>query len=100
MMKNAIRRGDVFWADLDPVKGSEHVGPRAHLLRRTMNGLERRLGAGFVRIRRSLLVNAAAITALEPYGKGTYTVLLRDGSRLLSSRYYGARVRDLVRETD
>ena len=77
-----------------------HVGPRAHLLRRTMNGLERRLGAGFVRIRRSLLVNAAAIAALEPYGKGTYTVLLRDGSRLLSSRYYGARVRDLVRETD
>jgi two-component system LytT family response regulator len=76
-----------------------HVGRRTHLVRRTMDGLGRRLGPGFVRIRRSLLVNAGEISALEPYGKGSFTVVLRDGSKLLSSRYYGARLRELVAET-
>jgi two-component system LytT family response regulator len=70
-----------------------HAGRRVHLVRRTMEALERRLGPGFVRIRRSLLVSAAAIAALEPYAKGSYTVVLRDGTRLRSSRYYGARLR-------
>ena len=32
MMKNAIRRGDVFWADLDPVKGSEQGKTRPVLI--------------------------------------------------------------------
>jgi len=41
-------------------------------------------------------VNAAAIAALEPYAKGSYTVVLRDGTRLRSSRYCGARLRALL----
>ena len=32
MMKNAIRRGDIFWADLDPVKGSEQGKNRPVLI--------------------------------------------------------------------
>ena len=31
-MKNAIRRGDIFWADLDPVKGSEQGKTRPVLI--------------------------------------------------------------------
>jgi two-component system, LytTR family, response regulator len=73
-----------------------HQGGREHLLRRTLAGLARRLGDRFVRIRRTALVNAGAISALEPYGKGSYVVHLRDGTRLQSSRYAGRALRVLM----
>jgi two-component system LytT family response regulator len=73
-----------------------HGGGQEHLLRRTLSGLARRLGDRFLRIRRTALVNARAITALEPYGKGSYVVHLRDGSRLVSSRYAGRALRAFI----
>ncbi len=73
-----------------------HQGRKEHLLRRALTGLARRLGDRFVRIRRTALVNAHAITALEPYGKGSYVVHLRDGTRLVSSRYAGRALRELI----
>ena len=74
-----------------------HQGNQEHLLRRTLSGLAQRLGNRFVRIRRTALVNASAISALEPYAKGSYIVHLRDGSRLFSSRYAGRALRALLR---
>jgi two-component system LytT family response regulator len=73
-----------------------HQGGQEHLLRRTLSGLARRLGHRFVRIRRTALVNARAIAALEPYGKGRYVVHLRGGTRLVSSRYAGRTLRVLI----
>jgi two-component system, LytTR family, response regulator len=73
-----------------------HQGGKDHLLRRTLSGLARRLGNRFVRIRRTALVNLAAISALEAYGKGSYVVHLRDGTRLVSSRYAGRELRRLL----
>jgi two-component system, LytTR family, response regulator len=73
-----------------------HQGSKEHLLRRTLTGIARRLGERFVRIRRTALVNARAIAALEPYGKGSYVVHLRDGTRLVSSRYAGRALRALL----
>jgi two-component system LytT family response regulator len=73
-----------------------HQGGAQHVLRRTLAGLAQRLGNRFVRIRRTALVNAAAISALEPYGKGSYVVHLRNGTRLVSSRYAGRALRTLL----
>ena len=73
-----------------------HQGGQRHLLRRTLTGLGGRLGDRFVRISRTALVNVHAITALEPYGKGSYVVHLRDGTRLVSSRYAGRALRQLI----
>jgi two-component system, LytTR family, response regulator len=75
-----------------------HQAGKEHLLRRTLSGLADRLGGRFVRIRRTALVNSQAISALEPYGKGSYVVHLRDGSRLVSSRYAGRELRALLRD--
>jgi two-component system LytT family response regulator len=74
-----------------------HQGATAHLLRRTLAGLTKRLGDRFLRVRRTALVNTRAITALEPYGKGSYVVHLRDGTRLKSSRYAGRALRAWIR---
>jgi two-component system, LytTR family, response regulator len=73
-----------------------HQGGKEHLLRRTLGGLAERLGERFVRIHRTALVNTRAIAALEPYGKGSYVVHLTDGSRLISSRYAGRSLRELL----
>jgi two-component system, LytTR family, response regulator len=75
-----------------------HQAGKEHLLRRTLSGLAERLGRRFVKIRRTALVNTQAISALESYGKGSYVVHLRDGSRLVSSRYAGRELRALLRE--
>jgi len=75
-----------------------HQTGKEHLLRRTLSGLAERLGDRFVRIRRTALVNTAAISALEPYGKGSYIVHLRDGTRLVSSRYAGRALRNLLQD--
>jgi two-component system LytT family response regulator len=80
-----------------------HAGGRGHLLRSTMARMELRLGAShdsaarFIRIRRSALVNVHAIATVEPYGKGMFLVTLRDGSRLVSSRYHQAGLRRLLK---
>jgi two-component system LytT family response regulator len=74
-----------------------HVGTGQHVMRQTVERLAARLGPErFVRIRRSALVNIAAIRTLEPYGKGSYVVFLRDGTKLVSSRYAGEALRRLA----
>ncbi|HEX6617031.1 MAG TPA: LytTR family DNA-binding domain-containing protein [Gemmatimonadales bacterium] len=74
-----------------------HAGTREHLIRGPLARFAARLGTErFVRIRRSALVNVRAITSLERYGKASWTVSLRSGSRLVSSRYYVRQIRALL----
>lgn len=74
-----------------------HVGPATHLVRHTLERLARRLGSQrFIRIRRDALVNLSSVQSLEPYFKGSYVVLLKDGSKLLSSRSFAARLKELL----
>jgi len=74
-----------------------HVGAATHVVRHTLERLAERLGTKrFIRIRRDALVSLAAVKSLEPYLKGSYVVLLRDGSKLLSSRSFAARLKELL----
>jgi two-component system LytT family response regulator len=74
-----------------------HAGPATHQVRHTLERLAQRLGSRrFIRIRRDALVNLAAIKTLEPYLKGSYVVFLRDGGKLLSSRSFSARLKELL----
>jgi two-component system LytT family response regulator len=79
-----------------------HASGRTHLLRSTMSRMEHRLSASsspvrFIRVRRSALVNEQAIVTVEPYGKGMFLLTLRDGARLVSSRYHQSGLRRLLR---
>jgi two-component system LytT family response regulator len=94
----------VDWMEADGNYVRVHVGARAHSLRTTMARMEQRVGMAangatpaFVRIRRSALVNVNAILTLEPYGKGMYVLRLRNGAKLISSRYHQAGLRRLLR---
>lgn len=66
-----------------------HAGRETHLLRETVDGMERKLDPRkFVRLRRSTIVRAEQVKELHPLFNGEYAVILKDGTRLQSSRRY------------
>ncbi len=70
-----------------------HTPRKIHLVRHTMKGMEAKLDpARFVRIRPSAIVAVAAVDAVETRPGGDYLVILRDGTRIPSSRSYRARI--------
>ena len=59
-----------------------HKGTESYLVRQTLATMENRLrGAGFVRIQRSIIVNARKITELARERKDVYVVVLSTGAR-------------------
>jgi two-component system LytT family response regulator len=88
---------DIDWVDADDDYLRLHVGKAVHVIRETMTNMEVRLKAGFVRIRRSTLVNVERIREVQPWVKGDYVVILDDGTRLTSGRTYRERVKALLR---
>jgi two-component system LytT family response regulator len=66
--------------------------------RATMEEMEAQLGPAFVRVARSTLVRSAAVRYCEPLGKGSWVLVLHDGSRVESSRHYRDRLTALLGE--
>jgi two-component system LytT family response regulator len=88
--------GDIDWIDAADEHVRLHVGGTTHVTRDSMRNMETRLPAGFVRIHRSVIVNTARIREVQPWFKGDWVVILRDGTRLTSGRTYRHSVRALL----
>ena len=64
-----------------------HVGKENHILRQTMNSLESQLPPDrFLRISRSVIVNAARVREMQPMFKGENVVVLKSGQRFSTTR--------------
>lgn len=96
--------GHVLWVNLDEVDwiGSAdnyaelHIGVKSHLLRETLSALEARLAPEiFVRISRSIIVNAKRIKELKRLFYGGHEITLQNGTRLVLSRRYRDRLQQL-----
>lgn len=89
-------------ADIDWIGAAEnyvelHTGSATHLMHVKMTALESSLDPGmFLRIHRSIIVNIGRIKELHSADHGEYVVLLRDGTRLQSSRTYHAKLKALT----
>ncbi len=84
-----LRTGEIDWIEAAGNYVELHVGKDSHLLRETMNNLGGRLDPElFLRIHRRLIVNLERIRQLEGVSHGEYIVVLKDGTRLNSSRGY------------
>lgn len=94
----------VILVDPDEVDWIESVGNYVvlHLRggelrhRATLAEMHELLGGAFVRIRRAILVRAAAVRYCEPYGKGSFVVVLHDQKKLISSRYFRSEMTPLL----
>ena len=74
-----------------------HTGDAQYLLRETLKHIEASLDPErFVRVHRSAMVNLEKIARVEPWARGEYAIVLRDGTRLTSSRAYGGAFRALL----
>ena len=92
-----VRTADIDWVAAEGNYARIHAAGATHLIRETMNALETRLDPErFVRIHRSTIVNSDRIQELEPLFQGDYLIILRDGTRLPSSRAYRDRLRRFI----
>jgi two-component system LytT family response regulator len=84
-----VRISEIDWVEAADYYACLHVGPRTHLLRRSMADLEQELDANvFCRIHRSTIVNLGRVQKIEIGEDGEYTVLLDNGTSLRMSRRY------------
>jgi two-component system LytT family response regulator len=59
-----------------------------------MHELDSRLSSRqFARLNRYVLVNVDAIREIQPYFRGDFAVVLRDGSHVITGRTYRERIR-------
>ena len=71
------------------------VGRDSHLMRETMTGMEAKLNSDrFMRIHRSTIVNLDRVKEVQPWAKGEYVVVMRDGTQLIMSRRYRQRLKE------
>jgi two-component system LytT family response regulator len=90
-----VKISDIDWIEAADYYVCLHVGPRSHLLRRSLAELEQELdGAVFCRVHRSTIVNLNRVRGLELSADGEYEVVLESGSRLRLSRRYRRQVQD------
>ncbi len=82
-----LKTAEIDWFEAADYYVYLHVGGKSHLLRETMNGLEKQLDPRkFQRIHRSTIVNLDRIKELQSHVRGDYTVILQDGTQLKLSR--------------
>lgn len=92
-----VRVKDILWIESADNYVKIHTRLEAHLMRETLQNLEKRLHPNeFLRISRSTIVNTAAVNELEPLFHGEYAVILHDGTRLTLTRSYKQALKQLL----
>jgi two-component system, LytTR family, response regulator len=92
-----VNSEEVDWIDAEGNYARLHVGPRSYLVRQTMSRLAEQLDPErFLRIHRSTIVNLDRVREIQPMFKGTYVVILSDGTQLTSTRGYRDGLRLLL----
>jgi two-component system LytT family response regulator len=78
-----IKLSEIDWIEAADNYVCLHSGRETHIVRETMNELEARLDpAQFLRVHRSSIVNLDRIRELQPWFRGDYRIVLRDGTQL------------------
>jgi two-component system LytT family response regulator len=84
-----LKISEIDWIEAADYYACLHVGPKAHLLRRSMAELEQELDPTvFCRIHRSTIVNLDRVRGLKLNEDGEYEVLIDSGAKLRMSRRY------------
>jgi two-component system LytT family response regulator len=93
-----VKASEIDWIDAAGNYVRLHTAGGSHLVRDTMNAVEQRLDpAVFLRVHRSAIVNIDRVSSLEPYFHGEYVVIMRDGTRLTTSRSHSRQLRALLK---
>ena len=90
---------EIIWISSEGNYVKLHTKSKAYLLRETMDGLENKLNPrDFLRLRRSTIVRIEQIKELHPLFNGEFAVILKDGTKLASSRRYRQNLNSLLKD--
>ena len=93
-----LKTSEIDWIEAADYYSCLHVGPKTHLLRRSLSELDQELDqAVFCRIHRSTIVNLDRVRGLKLNENGEYEVLLDDNTRLRLSRRYRKQLQSCLR---
>ena len=93
-----VRADEIDWVEASGHYLTLHAGRDEHLIRDTIANMESRLDRHrFARVHRSMIVNVDRIKELLPSFHGEYPIVLRDGTRLQSSRGHSERLHALIK---
>jgi two-component system, LytTR family, response regulator len=93
-----VRADEIDWIEASGHYLALHAGRDEHLIRDTITNMESRLDPHrFARVHRSVIVNVDRIKELLPSFHGEYTIVLRDGARLQSSRGHSERLHAIIK---
>ncbi len=91
---------EIDWIEAEGVYVNVHFGGRAYLYRSSMGSLYSQLDPRlFIRVHRSVIVNAHRIRELEVRTNRDHTVVLKDGKRLPLSRTYRVQLEEWLQGT-
>jgi len=92
-----VQVDEIIWISSEGNYVQLHTASVTHLLRETMDGIERKLDPHkFLRLRRSTIARIEQIKELQPLFNGEYAISLKDGTRLTSSRRYRKNLESLL----
>ena len=87
----------IDWVEADRDHVIVHAGDVRHRVRDTISAMERRLPADqLIRVSRSAIVNVSAIIEMQPWFRGDFVIILRDGSRVQTGKKYRERITRLM----
>lgn len=90
--------GEINWISSNGNYVELHTRTKTHLLRETMDRMEGKLDPQkFLRLRRSTIVRIEEIKELHPFFNGEFEVVLKDGTKLSSSRRYRQNLTALLK---
>jgi two-component system LytT family response regulator len=92
-----VRACDVEWIEAEGNYVRLHERGRSHLLRASLASVAGRLDPRcFLRVHRSAVVSLDRVREVQVYGKGTYVLVLEDGTKVTSSVTYREGVERLI----
>jgi two-component system, LytTR family, response regulator len=90
-----VNLAEIDWIEAADYYACLHVGPRSHLLRRSLADLEHDLeNTVFCRIHRSTIVNLERVRGMSADVDGEHELILSDGTKLRLSRRYRKQVQE------
>jgi hypothetical protein len=93
-----VNVNDIDWITSEGNYVSLHTNARSHLLRETMKAMEQKLDPNvFLRIRRSAIVRIEQIKELHPMFNGEFEIVLKNGTKISSSRRYRKNLDGLLK---
>jgi two-component system, LytTR family, response regulator len=94
-----LNTSDIDWIEAADYYACIHIGGQTHILRRTLQDLERDLGnERFARIHRSIIVNLDRVQGLETQSDGESAVILKSDVRLRISRRFRKPLQDRMQQ--